>query len=75
MEKMNNKVMELEKESHMLRKWIEEGCNHMVKKEKTSTWREMKRKFGCISKMPNCKCQVKKGEIPRRLEGGTKHFL
>ena len=43
----------------------------MVEKEKTSTWREMKRKFGCI----NCKCQVKKCEIPRRLERGMKQIL
>ncbi|KAG6597263.1 BTB/POZ domain-containing protein, partial [Cucurbita argyrosperma subsp. sororia] len=67
MEKMSNKVMELEKECHMMRKEIEEGCIHMVKKEKTSMWREMKRKFGCINKMNNCNCQVKKKKVHPKL--------
>lgn len=69
MEKMSNKVMELEKECHMMRKEIEEGCIHMVKKEKTSMWREMKRKFGCINKMNNCNCQVKKKRVHPKLLG------
>ncbi|CAK9318901.1 unnamed protein product [Citrullus colocynthis] len=63
MKKMSSKVMEPEKECHMMRKEIEEGCIHMVKKEKTSMWREMKRKFGCINKMNNCNCQVKKKKV------------
>ncbi|XP_038900994.1 BTB/POZ domain-containing protein At5g17580 isoform X1 [Benincasa hispida] len=67
MEKMSNKVIELEKDCHMMRKEIEEGCIHMVRKEKTSMWREMKRKFGCINKMNNCNCQVKKKRVHPKL--------
>lgn len=67
MEKMSNKVVELEKECHMMRKEIEGGCTHMVKKEKTSMWREMKRKFGCINKMNNCNCQVKKKRVHPKI--------
>ncbi|XP_022147038.1 BTB/POZ domain-containing protein At5g17580 isoform X2 [Momordica charantia] len=67
MEKMSNKVMELERECHTMRKEIEEGCIHTVKKEKTSMWREMKRKFGCINKINNCNCQVKKKRVHPKL--------
>ncbi|KAK3198348.1 hypothetical protein Dsin_021763 [Dipteronia sinensis] len=65
---MNNKVIELEREYHMMRKEIEHSCsldnnnNNKVKKEgKISLWREMKRKFGCITTIHDCNCHhVKK---------------
>ncbi|KAJ9179814.1 hypothetical protein P3X46_008134 [Hevea brasiliensis] len=60
MEKMSIKVMELEKECYMMRKEIQNGCNHRMKKEKISMWKEMKRKLGCMSSINNCNCQVKK---------------
>lgn len=63
-EKMSKKVMELERECYMMKKEIEGGCTNLgVKKGKTSMWREMKRKFGCINSMHHCNCQVKKKKV------------
>lgn len=63
-EKMSKKVMELERECYMMKKEIEGGCSSLgLKKGKSSLWREMKRKFGCISSMHNCNCQVKKKKV------------
>ncbi|KAM1363064.1 hypothetical protein FF1_027980 [Malus domestica] len=59
MDKMSIKVMELERECYKMRKEIENGCNPKVK-EKTSLWREMKRKFGCINSVGDSNCQLKK---------------
>lgn len=60
MEKMSIKVMELQKECNIMRKEIENGCNHRVKKGKISMWKEMKRKLGCMSSINDCNCQVNK---------------
>ncbi|KAK0600315.1 hypothetical protein LWI29_013754 [Acer saccharum] len=60
-ESMNNKVIELEREYHMMRKEIEHSCSLNNKVGKISLWREMKRKFGCITTIHDCNChQVKK---------------
>ncbi|CAH2072509.1 unnamed protein product [Thlaspi arvense] len=58
MEKMSNKLLGLEIENH-------ECVVHRWKKKKTSVWREVKRKFGCLtsSSSPSvdaCTCEVKK---------------
>ncbi|KAG6663779.1 BTB/POZ domain-containing protein At3g03510 [Carya illinoinensis] len=63
MEKMNHKVMELERECCMMRKEIESGCSQSVKKEKVGMWREMKRKFGCTTSMHDYNCQIKKKKV------------
>ncbi|XP_059654295.1 BTB/POZ domain-containing protein At5g17580 [Cornus florida] len=62
MEKMSNKVIELESECHEMRRKIQSDCSSRVEKEKGSMWKEMKRKFGCISSsMHDCNnCHVKK---------------
>ena len=62
MEKMVGKVMELERECHVMRKEIEKGKSIRGKqmKEGVSMWKAMKRKFGCISSMYNSSCQVNK---------------
>lgn len=65
MEKMSKKVVELERKCSMMKREIEGGCRSDVgvTKRKTSLWREMKRKFGCISTMHNYNCQVKKKKV------------
>lgn len=61
MKNMCSKVMGLERECCMMRKEIESGFSRSsVKKEKVSMWRDMKRKFGCISNMHDYNCQTKK---------------
>ncbi|XP_059458230.1 BTB/POZ domain-containing protein At5g17580-like [Corylus avellana] len=61
MKNMCSKVMGLERECHMMRKEIGSGSSRNVKKEKVSMWRDMKRKFGCISHdMHDLNCQTKK---------------
>ncbi|XP_021817694.1 BTB/POZ domain-containing protein At5g17580-like [Prunus avium] len=60
MEKMSMKVMELERECNMMRKEIDNGGSPKVRKEKTSLWREMKRKFGCVNIVHDSNCQLKK---------------
>lgn len=88
-ERMNSKVLELEKECHTMRKELEEGgcggggCGGCGggggggssrrrrsegKNEKINMWKEMKRKFGCISisGTSECNCQVKKKKVHPR---------
>ncbi|VFQ62460.1 unnamed protein product [Cuscuta campestris] len=62
MENMGNKVLELEKECSMMRMEIQKGmCNNKVKNERISLWKEMKRKFGCMTTIHDCNnSQVKK---------------
>ncbi|KAJ0810135.1 putative BTB/POZ domain, NPH3 domain, NPH3/RPT2-like family protein [Helianthus annuus] len=57
LEKMNSKVVELEKECVVMRKKIEKSY---LKKEKLNVdfWGEMKRKLGCISSLNNTNCHV-----------------
>lgn len=59
-EKMSKKVMQLERECNIMRKEIENSSSLMVRKEKPSLWKEMKRKFGCISSAHDSNCQLKK---------------
>ncbi|KAL4565549.1 hypothetical protein LXL04_029649 [Taraxacum kok-saghyz] len=72
LEKMNFKVMELEKECGVMRKEIERGYFGKMKVEKgvgkvnVNVWRVMKRKLGCISSLNNCNCRVKKKKIHPR---------
>ncbi|GAB4862051.1 hypothetical protein Ancab_037305 [Ancistrocladus abbreviatus] len=55
-DKLDKKLLEFEERAEM-----EENCYcHKLKKEKVSLWREMKRKFGCITSMHDCDCQMKK---------------
>ncbi|PON56695.1 NPH3 domain containing protein [Parasponia andersonii] len=65
MERMSSKLEELERECGVIKEQIERDCSvRVVKKEKKmSLWREMKRKFGCIStssSVSNCNCHGKK---------------
>ncbi|XP_030480577.2 BTB/POZ domain-containing protein At5g17580-like [Cannabis sativa] len=64
MEKMSMKLVELEKECCVIKKEIEKDeskkkkkkkKNEKEKEKKVSLWREMKRKFGCVS---NSNCNV-----------------
>ncbi|KAM7472396.1 hypothetical protein LguiA_010579 [Lonicera macranthoides] len=69
MEKMSKKVMELERECLMMKKEIQSGscCSRGKKeKEKGSMWKEMKRKFGCVSGLNDCNCHVKKKKVHPR---------
>ncbi|XP_050387264.1 BTB/POZ domain-containing protein At5g17580-like [Argentina anserina] len=68
-EKMSKKVMQLERQCSVIRKEIENSSSLMVRKEKTSLWREMKRKFGCISSFHDSNCQLKKKRLPPKLGG------
>ncbi|KAL5770059.1 hypothetical protein ACOSP7_014213 [Xanthoceras sorbifolium] len=65
---MNNKVIELERECFIMKKEIEHSCslNYKVKRGKISLWREMKRKFGCVTTIHDCNCQVKKKKVHPR---------
>ncbi|KAL2514121.1 BTB/POZ domain-containing protein [Forsythia ovata] len=60
MEKMGSKVLELERECHIMRREIQTGN---VKRQKPSMWKEMKRKFGCMTTMPDHNCHVKKKKV------------
>ncbi|KAA8520344.1 hypothetical protein F0562_014600 [Nyssa sinensis] len=67
MEKMGSKVMELEKECYEMREKIQSGSCSRVRREKVSMWREVKRKFGCVSIMPaDCNCHMKKKKVHPR---------
>ncbi|KAK4719708.1 hypothetical protein R3W88_018046 [Solanum pinnatisectum] len=67
MEKMGNKVLELEKECHMMRREIQRGSyQHKIQKEKTSMWKEMKRKIGCMTSLHETNCHVKKKKVHPR---------
>ncbi|OVA11232.1 NPH3 domain [Macleaya cordata] len=63
MEKMDNRVMELENECDIMRRQIEKG---EVKEKGSSRWKALKRKFGCTSSIHDYNnCQVKKKVHPR----------
>ncbi|KAF8388661.1 hypothetical protein HHK36_025341 [Tetracentron sinense] len=75
MERIGSRVMELERECCIMKSELieKDGGGHggRVKKEKgDSTWRELKRKFGCISSnsMQDCNRHVKKKVHPRNRE-------
>ncbi|CAI9107092.1 OLC1v1006374C1 [Oldenlandia corymbosa var. corymbosa] len=65
MEKMGNKVLELERECELMRREIRNnggGGSREAKKGKVSMWKEMKRKFGCMTmtSIQDCDSHVKK---------------
>nr|GMD59461.1 BTB/POZ domain-containing protein At5g17580-like [Ipomoea batatas] len=62
MQKMSNKVLELERECSEMKE-IQRGCCNKTVKEKGSMWREMKRKLGCMTTMHDCNCHVKKKKV------------
>lgn len=69
MERMNSKVMELERECGMMRKEMASGNgsgHKWEKRGKVSMWGEIKRKFGCMSNMHDCSSQVKKKKVHPR---------
>lgn len=57
MEKMGSKVSELERECVVMRREMERGGK---REKKVSVWKEMKRKFGCMTSMHDCDCHVNK---------------
>ncbi|KAF5725676.1 BTB/POZ domain-containing protein [Tripterygium wilfordii] len=64
MKLMSSKVMELERECHMMKEEIISGCSSQrAKKGKTSIWKEMKRKIGCMSSIHHYNCQSKKKKL------------
>lgn len=68
---MSNKVTEIERECFVMRREIEKSRSlhdhDKEKKGKFSLWKEMKRKFGCItSNITDCNCQVKKKKVHPR---------
>ncbi|KAI3440260.1 NPH3 domain-containing protein [Psidium guajava] len=68
-ERMNSKVMELERQCGMMRKEMVHGNGggpKLEKKGKVSMWGEIKRKFGCTSNMHDCSSQVKKKRVHPR---------
>ncbi|EOY10306.1 NPH3 domain - like 6 [Theobroma cacao] len=68
MEKMSIKVKELEKECNVMKKEItSSNSRQKVKKGKVNMWKEMKRKFGCMSSMNDFHCQVKKKKVHPKL--------
>ncbi|KAJ8565715.1 hypothetical protein K7X08_008291 [Anisodus acutangulus] len=67
MERMGSKVLELEKECDMMRREIQRGSyQHKIQKGKTSAWKEMKRKLGCMTSMDETNCHVKKKKVHPR---------
>ncbi|KAL1562021.1 BTB/POZ domain-containing protein-like protein isoform X1 [Salvia divinorum] len=64
MEKMGSKVTKLEKECLMMKREMERGGGKREKK--ASVWREMKRKFGCMTIRPDSDCHVKKKKVHHR---------
>lgn len=69
MERMNSKVMELERECGMMRKEMANGygsSHKLEKRRKVSMWGEIKRKFGCMSNVHDCSSQVKKKKMHAR---------
>lgn len=63
MEKMGSKVLELEQECLMMRREIQNGSCLKAKNGKVNMWKEMKRKFGCITSTHDCNCHVKKKKV------------
>ncbi|CAN4126068.1 unnamed protein product [Withania somnifera] len=67
MEKMGSKALELEKECNMMRREIQRGTyQHRIQKGKTSMWKEMKRKLGCMTSLHETNCHVKKKKVHPR---------
>ncbi|CAN4110508.1 unnamed protein product [Withania somnifera] len=67
MEKMGSKVLELEKECNMMRREIQRGSyQHRIQKGKTSVWKDMKRKLGCMTSLHQTNCHVKKKKLHPR---------
>ncbi|XP_042492652.1 BTB/POZ domain-containing protein At5g17580-like isoform X2 [Macadamia integrifolia] len=64
MEEMDGRVMELEKECQRMRREIEVGgrSTEVLKKDKGSLWKQLKRKLGCTSSIHNYSCHVEKKE-------------
>ncbi|KAK4414360.1 BTB/POZ domain-containing protein [Sesamum alatum] len=62
-EKMGSKVLELERECHVMRREMQRGS---VRRQKMSMWKEMKRKLGCMTSMHDCNCHVKKKKVHPR---------
>ena len=63
MKRMSRKLMELEKECCVMKQEIEKDCSRrVVKKEKVSLWKELKRQFGCLS-VTNCSCPGNKKKL------------
>ncbi|CAI9764714.1 unnamed protein product [Fraxinus pennsylvanica] len=65
MEKMESKVLELERECQIMRE-IQRGSCTNVKRQKPSMWKEMKRKLGCMTTMHDHNCHVKKKKVHPR---------
>ncbi|CAA2982215.1 BTB/POZ domain-containing protein At5g17580-like [Olea europaea var. sylvestris] len=65
MEKMESKVLELERDCQLMRE-IQRGSCANVKRQKPSLWREMKRKLGCMTTMHDHNCHVKKKKVHPR---------
>lgn len=66
-EKMNNKVVKLERECSMMRKEMDKPtANSTVKKPMkgggVSMWEEIKRRLGCVGTIHNCHCHVTKAK-------------
>ncbi|WOH14544.1 hypothetical protein DCAR_0934063 [Daucus carota subsp. sativus] len=67
MERMNCKVRELEKECSAMKEEIWGVFDSRVKREKGGVWREMKRKFRCISTTQDYdNCHVKKKKVHQK---------
>ncbi|XP_004229581.2 BTB/POZ domain-containing protein At5g17580 [Solanum lycopersicum] len=63
-EKMGSKVVKLEKECDTMRREIQRGgSQHKNQKGKTSIWKEMKRKLGCMTSLHEPNCHVKKKKV------------
>ncbi|XP_022863610.1 BTB/POZ domain-containing protein At5g17580-like [Olea europaea var. sylvestris] len=63
MEKMGSKVLELERECHIMRREIQRGNSN---RQKPSLWKKMKRKLGCMTTMHDHNCHVKKRKVHPR---------
>ncbi|KAH0726232.1 hypothetical protein KY285_001937 [Solanum tuberosum] len=64
MQKMGSKVVELEKECDTMKREIQRGgSQHKNQKGKTSIWKEMKRKLGCMTSLYEPNCHVKKKKV------------
>lgn len=64
MERINCKVIELERECSAMKKEILDGFDSKLKREKGGVWREMKRKFRCVSTTHDYhNCHVKKKKV------------
>ncbi|KAF9606392.1 hypothetical protein IFM89_025081 [Coptis chinensis] len=61
MEKIDSKVMVLEKECLLMKRHIETGVGE---KRRKGVWKKLKRKFGCVISMTDCDCQVNKKVHP-----------